>query len=120
MPAYLLATVKSVKDRRGMEEYWSRAGATFEGSGAKHLAAYTPFELLEGKGPVEGIVAIEFPDMAAARRWYESADYQAVKQYREGAADIELMLVDGGVVADPEQRMPHTKGTVLTARREMT
>ena len=49
MPAYLLATVKSVKDRRGMEEYWSRAGVTFEGSGAKHLAAYTPFELLEGK-----------------------------------------------------------------------
>ena len=72
MPAYLLATVKSVKDRRGMEEYWSRAGATFEGSGAKHLAAYTPFEMLEGKGPVEGIVAIEFPDMAAACSRYRA------------------------------------------------
>ncbi len=118
MPAYLLATVESVKDRRGMEEYWSRAGATFAGSGAKHLAAYTPFKLLEGKGPVEGIVAIEFPDMEAARRWYESAAYQAVKQFREGAADIELILVDGGVVADPEQRMPHTKGKRVTARRE--
>jgi uncharacterized protein (DUF1330 family) len=75
-----------------MEEYWSHAGATFEGYGAKHLAAYTPFKLLEGKGPAEGIVPIEFPDMEAARRWYESAAYQAVKQYREGAADIELIL----------------------------
>ena len=72
MPAYLFATVKGVKDRRGMEEYWSRAGVSFEGSGAKHLAVYTPFKLLEGNGPVEGIVAIEFPDMEAARRWYES------------------------------------------------
>ena len=80
MPAYVFATVKSVKDRRGMEEYWSRAGATFEGYGAKHLAVYTPFKLLEGKGPVEAIVAIEFPDMEAARRWYESPAYQAVKQ----------------------------------------
>jgi uncharacterized protein (DUF1330 family) len=73
MPAYLLPTVKSVKDRIAMEEYWSRAGASFEGSGAKHLAVYTPFKLLEGKGPIEGVVAIEFPDMEAARRWYESA-----------------------------------------------
>jgi uncharacterized protein (DUF1330 family) len=112
MPAYVFATVKSVKDRRGMEEYWSRAGATFEGFGAKHLAAYTRFELLEGKGPVEAIVAIEFPDMDAAKRWYGSAAYQAVKKYREGAADIELILVDGGVVADPNQRVPHTKGNV--------
>ena len=110
MPAYLFATVKGVKDRRGMEEYWSRAGVSFEGSGAKHLAIYTPFKLLEGTGPVEGIVAIEFPDMEAARRWYESPAYQAAKQYRDGAADIELILVDGGVVADPDQRMPHTKG----------
>jgi uncharacterized protein (DUF1330 family) len=110
MPAYLIATVRSVKDRRGMEEYWSRAGATFEGSGAKPLAVYTPFTLLEGKGPVEGIVTIEFPDMEAARRWYGSATYQAVKQYREGAADIEVILVEGGVVAAPDQRMPHTKG----------
>ncbi len=106
MPAYVFATVKSVKDRRGMEEYWSRAGATFEGFGAKHLAAYTRFELLEGKGPVEAMVAIEFPDMDVARRWYGSAAYQAVKKFREGAADIELILVDGGVVADPNQRVP--------------
>ncbi len=112
MPAYLFATVRNVKNRRGMEEYWSRAKATFEGFEAKHLASYTRFKLLEGKGPVEGTVGIEFPDMEAARRWYESPAYQAVKQYREGAADIEVILVDGGVVADPEQRMPRTKGNI--------
>lgn len=110
MAAYLLATVREIKDRRGMEEYWSRAGTTFAGFGAKHLAAYTPFTLLEGSGPVDAIVAIEFPDKETARRWYESPAYQAVKKYRDGAADIELILVDGGVVSDPDQRVPHRKG----------
>ena len=110
MPAYLMATVRSVNQRRGMEEYWSRAGATFEGSGARPLAVYTPFDLMEGSGPVEGVVLIEFPDMAAAKRWYQSPAYQAVKQHRLGAADIEVGLVDGGVVAAAEDRMPHIKG----------
>jgi uncharacterized protein (DUF1330 family) len=117
MPAYLIATVRGVNDRPGMETYWSRAGATFEGSGAKPLAVYTAFKLLEGTGPVDGIVAIEFPDMQATSRWYESAAYQAVKQYLAGAADIEVILVDGGVVASPEHRMPHTKGNVREPRR---
>ena len=108
MPAYLIAMTKGVNDRRGLEEYWSRAGVTFEGTGARRLAIYTPFELLEGKGPVEGVALIEFPDMESARRWYESAAYQAVKQYRVGAADIELILVDGGAVA-AEDRLPNTR-----------
>jgi uncharacterized protein (DUF1330 family) len=111
MPAYVIATTKGVNDRRGLEEYWSRAGVTFEGTGAKRLAIYTPFKLLEGKGPIEGVTLIEFPDMESASRWYESAAYQAVKQYRVGAADIELILVDGGAVA-AEDRMPNTKGNV--------
>jgi uncharacterized protein (DUF1330 family) len=112
MPAYVIATIKSVNDRRGLEEYWSRAGETlFEGTGAKPLAIYTPFKLLEGRGPVEGVALIEFPDMESASRWYESAAYQAIKQYRVGAADVEVILVDSGAVA-AEDRMPNTKGNV--------
>jgi hypothetical protein len=48
--------------------------------------------------------------MAAAKRWYQCPAYQAVKQHRLGAADIEVVLVDGGVVAAAEDRMPHIKG----------
>jgi hypothetical protein len=49
--------------------------------------------------------------MDTASRWYESAAYQEVKKYRDGAIDIELILVDGGTV-DVEDRMPSTKGNV--------
>jgi uncharacterized protein (DUF1330 family) len=63
MPAYVIATVKTVKDRRGLEEYWPPAASSFRGAGARHLAAYTPFKLLDGKGPLEAAVLIEFPSM---------------------------------------------------------
>jgi uncharacterized protein (DUF1330 family) len=99
MPAYLIATVKAVNDRRGVEDYWSHAVPSFEGSGARPLAVYTPFKLLEGKGPLEAAVLIEFPDMDAASQWYESAAYQAARQHRVGAADVEIILLDGGDVA---------------------
>jgi uncharacterized protein (DUF1330 family) len=114
MPAYVIATVKAVNDRRGLEEYWSHAAPSFAGSGAKHLAAYTPFKLLEGKGHLEAAVLIEFPDMAAANRWYESAAYQAAKQYRAGAAEVEIVLLDGGAVA-AENRMFHSEKSVRSS-----
>jgi uncharacterized protein (DUF1330 family) len=108
MPAYLIATVKKVHERRGLEEYWSSTGPAWEGIEAKRLAIYTPFKHLEGEGPVEGVVVIEFPDMETATRWYESDAYQAARQHRVGAADVEMILVDGGSVP-VDQRMPHTK-----------
>lgn len=110
MPAYVIATVRAVDDRRGVEEYWSHAAPSFEGSGARHLATYTPFKLLEGKGPLEAAVLIEFPDMDAAKRWYESAAYQAARQYRLDAAEVEIILVDGGAVAAEHRVFSSEKG----------
>lgn len=108
MAAYLIAICRRVTDRRGLEEYWARVRPTFDGFDTKSLAVYTPFKLMEGNGPVEGVVMIEFPDMETATRWYESPAYQKVKQFRAGAADIEFIFVESGIVP-PELRMPHIK-----------
>jgi uncharacterized protein (DUF1330 family) len=40
-------------------------------------------------------VIIEFPSMDAARRWYESSEYQAILGIRHEAASARLILVDG-------------------------
>ncbi len=107
MPAYVVATIRNVQDRKALEAYWAHVGPTFEGTGVKPLAVYTPFKQMDGEGPVQGMVVIEFPDMETAERWYDSPGYQAVKKYREGAADIDLIFIEGGIVRAPELRMVH-------------
>jgi uncharacterized protein (DUF1330 family) len=108
MPAYLIATCRGVTNRKGLDQYWAHARPTFEGFGAKLLVAYTPFKVVEGSEQVEGVVVVEFPSMDAATRWYASPGYKKVQQYRMGAADFDIVLVEGGIVP-PEDRLPHIK-----------
>jgi len=84
------------------------SGPTFEGRGAKFLSVYTPLTPLESVGRLEGVVLIEFPDVAAAKAWYESPAYQRARQHRVGAADAEFFIIDGGLVP-LEDRLPHIK-----------
>ncbi|MGN6170836.1 MAG: DUF1330 domain-containing protein [Solirubrobacteraceae bacterium] len=38
---------------------------------------------------------LEFPDLQAAKRFYQSSGYQKAKRLREGAADFNMVAVDG-------------------------
>jgi uncharacterized protein (DUF1330 family) len=38
---------------------------------------------------------LEFPDLEAARRWYDSQEYQDAKRLREGAANLRMVAVQG-------------------------
>ena len=40
-------------------------------------------------------VILEFEDYDAARRYFYSEQYQAARALREGAAEIEMVLVEG-------------------------
>jgi uncharacterized protein (DUF1330 family) len=104
----MIALNRGVHDRQKLEDYWKAAGPTFEGRGAKFLSVYTPLTPLESVGRLEGVVLIEFPDVAAAKAWYESPAYQKAKQHRDGAADAEFFIIDGGVVP-LEDRLPYIK-----------
>ena len=44
---------------------------------------------------MEGAVILRFPDMAAARAWYESPAYQEARKTRFQSADYRVFLVDG-------------------------
>lgn len=108
MPAYLISICKGVTNRAALEDYWANARPTFEGTNATPLVAYKPFEVLEGTGPVEGVVLFEFPSMEVARSWYHGEAYQAVKRRRDGAAEFQLILVESGWLPAAE-RMPTAK-----------
>jgi uncharacterized protein (DUF1330 family) len=108
MTAYLISICRRVSDRDRLEDYWAHAAATFEGFDAKPLVTYAPFEVLEGDADAKGIVVVQFPSMEVARSWYFSDAYQQVKQRRVGAAEFELILVDGAL-KPAAQRMPEIR-----------
>lgn len=105
MPAYLISLCRDITDRKRLEDYWANVAPAFKGYEAKPLVAYAPFEVLEGDSSVLGVVLFEFSSMEEARRWYTSHDYQEVKRRREGAANFDLILVEGGFVP-AARRMP--------------
>ena len=41
------------------------------------------------------MVVIEFPDVAAARAWWDSEEYAPLKRMRQDASDTNIVLVEG-------------------------
>jgi uncharacterized protein (DUF1330 family) len=41
------------------------------------------------------LTLLEFPDLQAAKRFYESPGYQEAKRLREGAARFDMVAVEG-------------------------
>ena len=107
MPAYFVYVCQEVVDRTELETYWSKIGPTLDGYRFKKLAAYTPFEQLEGD-KVDGVAVIEFPSFEIAKAWYDSPAYRAIRHHRMNGARYIGLLVEGGALP-PELRMPHTK-----------
>ena len=68
MATYMIVTIKNVKDRHLMEQYWANVTPTFADTGVKSLSVYTPFKIVEGEGPIDGMILAEFPDMETANR----------------------------------------------------
>lgn len=64
------------------------------GHTAKPLAYYGAIETLEGP-EAAGCVIVEFPDMDAARAWYQSPAYQEARKSRFQGADYRVFLTAG-------------------------
>jgi uncharacterized protein (DUF1330 family) len=62
--------------------------------GGRPLARGGRSEALEGEARARNVV-LEFESYDAARRYFHSEQYQAARPLREGAADIEMVLVEG-------------------------
>ncbi len=94
MAAYLVALI-DVTDPEAYREYAKRAGAAARKRGIKPLARSGRTLSLEGAPPPGRVVIIPFENMEAAQAYYDSADYQEAKTYREGAAQAQFFLVEG-------------------------
>ena len=107
MAAYFVYICQEVVDRSELETYWSKIGPTLEGYGARSVAAYTPFEQLEGDA-VDRAAVVEVPSMELAKAWYNSPAYRVIMHHRQRGARYIGLLMEGGI-PPVELRMPHTK-----------
>ena len=94
MPKGYVISRVDVKDPEAYARYAAAATKAIADHGGTPLARGGRFEALEGKARARNVV-LEFESYEAARRYYHSQQYQAAKALREGAADMEMVLVEG-------------------------
>ena len=97
MPAYVIVMREEpVQDPAEMAEYQrkNREKPEERPFALKPLAVYGDLVALEGDAP-DGVVMLEFPDLAEAKAWYNSDAYQASLPHRLKAARHRAFIVEG-------------------------
>lgn len=95
MPAYVIASVSKAWDADKLAEYRRRNTDVVAAHGGRFVARGGAHETLEGGWAPVRLVIMEFPDTDAARAWYESDDYQALRELRRSASDTDIVMVEG-------------------------
>jgi uncharacterized protein (DUF1330 family) len=95
MPAYVIADVRDAWNADDLAEYRRRNTDTVTAHGGRFLVRGGESEVLEGDWPTRRIVVMEFPNGDAARAWWSSEEYEAIKPLRRGASETNIILVDG-------------------------
>jgi len=94
MSAYFVASVTAVTDPEKLKEYGANVGPVTQKHGGKVIAAAPP-ELVEGASDSIRLIVVEFPDMDAAKGWYNSEEYKPLAALRISATEGVGFLVDG-------------------------
>jgi uncharacterized protein (DUF1330 family) len=93
MAAYALSIVE-VTDPDTFSTYVDAVGPIVERHGGRYLTVGTVAHVLEGVPGPGSVVLIRFDDLAAARNWYESDDYQAIVPIRHRTARTTVVLFE--------------------------
>ena len=94
MPAYVIVET-DVTDPEQYEQYKAASPAAIAAGGGRFLVRGGEFAVLEGDWQPSRVVVIEFEDIEAGKRWYDSEAYQEAKKLREGAASFRAIAVQG-------------------------
>ena len=92
--AYLIAHVQ-VTDPTQYEQYKKFSSLAMQAHGAEVCVRGGAVSVLEGDWQPERIVVLKFADVAAARKFYDSVEYQRARDAREGAAVMRMIVVEG-------------------------
>jgi uncharacterized protein (DUF1330 family) len=94
MTAYVIAEIE-ITNPAGYKEYTIHVPATIAKYGGRFLVRGGAAEVLEGEWPQKRRVIIEFASMEAARRWWNSPEYEKPKAMRRANSEGRLILLEG-------------------------
>lgn len=94
MAAYMIARVKVIDPTR-YQKYVESTPPTIARFGGRFIARAGQTVTFEGPEETRRVVILEFPSMEQAKAWYASDDYQTVRELRIGAAEGDLLAVNG-------------------------
>ena len=92
--AYVIAQA-TVSNPEQYEGYKALAGAAVAKYGGKYIVRGGATQLLEGDWAPPRLVILEFESGEQAKRFYDSPEYQAARQQRLGAAQMNMLVVEG-------------------------
>ena len=88
MVVYALIELK-IKNMGGMNPYLAALSDTIAGQGGIYLVRAGGL----GEHPVK--VILEFPSIEAAKNWYNSAEYQAIRPHRAANSQANFIWAEG-------------------------
>jgi uncharacterized protein (DUF1330 family) len=94
MPAYIIADI-DVTDADAYQAYRVQVPALIEKHGGRYLARGGAMEVLDGSWAPSRAVIVEFPDMAALKRFWDSPEYQPLRATRLGSTRSNIIAVEG-------------------------
>jgi uncharacterized protein (DUF1330 family) len=94
MPAYVVVET-DITDPERYEQYKAASPAAIAAGGGRFLVRGGELAVLEGDWQPSRLVVLEFEDLAAAKRWYDSEVYQEARKLRKGAAHLRMVAVQG-------------------------
>jgi len=92
MAAYFII---DMQDAARFETYQQVVPATVTQYGGRYLVRGGQHEVLEGHWHPTRLVVLEFPSVEAAKRWYESEEYQKIKPLPRLQTRSDMVLVEG-------------------------
>ena len=94
MVAYVIADIE-VTDPEAFEEYRKLVPPLVAKYGGKYLVRGGNFEIVEGDWAPKRLTVLEFESLERAKQFYDSAEYEPVKQIRLKSTPSNLLLVEG-------------------------
>ena len=94
MKSYMIVTAV-ITDRAGFAEYSAKTPKVVESFGGKYICLGRHASLFEGSfGEGQSIVISEWPSREAIDQFWNSPDYQKLKQLRAGTGSFNVLVVD--------------------------